>query len=162
MPLLTAGPGDQYTDYVATRWYRAPELLVGDTQYGPAVDVWAIGCVFAEVRSQLHSSEPSFQCTDSRNHCSVALVQCTLGPAATHSQSRGAGRPSGQPPFPPLLMPVCAPRAVRKGQPDVARQIRLGPALPHYADPRCASCFCSENLDNDPLRTVSLHAILNK
>jgi serine/threonine protein kinase len=37
------GPGENYTDYVATRWYRAPELLVGDTQYGPPVDVWAIG-----------------------------------------------------------------------------------------------------------------------
>ncbi|KAI5740400.1 hypothetical protein M8J76_003469 [Diaphorina citri] len=36
-------PGENYTDYVATRWYRAPELLVGDTLYGPAVDVWAIG-----------------------------------------------------------------------------------------------------------------------
>ena len=46
-----AGPGDDYTDYVATRWYRAPELLVGDTQYGPPVDVWAIGCVFAELMS---------------------------------------------------------------------------------------------------------------
>lgn len=33
----------------ATRWYRAPELLVGDTQYGTPVDVWAIGCVFAEM-----------------------------------------------------------------------------------------------------------------
>ncbi|XP_064090290.1 cyclin-dependent kinase-like 4 isoform X2 [Macrobrachium nipponense] len=42
-------PGENYTDYVATRWYRAPELLVGDTQYGPAVDVWAIGCVLAEM-----------------------------------------------------------------------------------------------------------------
>lgn len=49
--LLTflAGPGDEYTDYVATRWYRAPELLVGDTCYGPPVDIWAIGCVFAEL-----------------------------------------------------------------------------------------------------------------
>ncbi|PIO26113.1 hypothetical protein AB205_0104960 [Aquarana catesbeiana] len=47
----TARPGDDYTDYVATRWYRAPELLVGDTQYGAAVDVWAIGCVFAELLS---------------------------------------------------------------------------------------------------------------
>ena len=43
------GPGEPYTDYVATRWYRAPELLVGDTQYGPPVDVWAVGCVFAEL-----------------------------------------------------------------------------------------------------------------
>lgn len=47
--VLLAGPDDDYTDYVATRWYRAPELLVGDTQYGPPVDVWALGCVFAEL-----------------------------------------------------------------------------------------------------------------
>lgn len=45
----SAGPEDDYTDYVATSWYRAPELLVGDTQYGPPVDVWALGCVFAEL-----------------------------------------------------------------------------------------------------------------
>lgn len=41
-----------YTDYVATRWYRAPELLVGNSDYGAtvhAVDVWAAGCVFAEI-----------------------------------------------------------------------------------------------------------------
>ena len=49
--MFTAGPGDDYTDYVATRWYRAPELLVGDTKYGPPVDVWAIGCVLAELIS---------------------------------------------------------------------------------------------------------------
>lgn len=36
---------------LATRWYRAPELLVGDRQYGTAVDVWAIGCVFCELYS---------------------------------------------------------------------------------------------------------------
>ena len=52
IPLLfSAGPDDDYTDYVATRWYRSPELLVGDTQYGPPVDIWAIGCVFAELIS---------------------------------------------------------------------------------------------------------------
>ncbi|CAB3249438.1 unnamed protein product [Arctia plantaginis] len=45
------GPGESYTDYVATRWYRAPELLVGDTMYSTPVDVWAIGCVFAELLS---------------------------------------------------------------------------------------------------------------
>jgi len=47
--VCAAGVGDEYTDYVATRWYRAPELLVGDTQYGPPVDTWAIGCVYAEL-----------------------------------------------------------------------------------------------------------------
>ncbi|XP_037068133.1 LOW QUALITY PROTEIN: cyclin-dependent kinase-like 2, partial [Pollicipes pollicipes] len=44
-----AGPGENCTDYVATRWYRAPELLVGDTRYGREVDVWAAGCLFAEM-----------------------------------------------------------------------------------------------------------------
>ena len=34
-----AQPGEAYTDYVATRWYRAPELLVGDTKYGRCVAV---------------------------------------------------------------------------------------------------------------------------
>ncbi|XP_066863020.1 cyclin-dependent kinase-like 4 [Kogia breviceps] len=42
-------PGDAYTDYVAPRWYRAPELLVGDPRCGSSVDVWATGCVFAEL-----------------------------------------------------------------------------------------------------------------
>ncbi|KAL2079380.1 hypothetical protein ACEWY4_025124 [Coilia grayii] len=42
-------PGEAYTDYVATRWYRAPELLVGDPKYGKAVDIWAVGCVFMEM-----------------------------------------------------------------------------------------------------------------
>uniref|UniRef100_H0XVD1 cyclin-dependent kinase n=1 Tax=Otolemur garnettii TaxID=30611 RepID=H0XVD1_OTOGA len=46
---LSSIPGDAYTDYVATRWYRAPELLVGDTQYGSSIDIWATGCVFAEL-----------------------------------------------------------------------------------------------------------------
>ncbi len=31
------------------RWYRAPELLVGDCAYGKAVDIWAVGCMFAEI-----------------------------------------------------------------------------------------------------------------
>lgn len=43
------GPPALYTDYVATRWYRAPELLVGDVRYDSKVDVWAIGCLFGEM-----------------------------------------------------------------------------------------------------------------
>jgi cyclin-dependent kinase-like len=49
----TMSVGGRYTDYVATRWYRSPELLVGDTEYGKGVDTWAIGCIFAEVSNGL-------------------------------------------------------------------------------------------------------------
>ena len=31
------------------RWYRAPELLLGATQYGTGIDIWAMGCIFAEL-----------------------------------------------------------------------------------------------------------------
>lgn len=33
------------TEYVATRWYRAPELLIGEIYYDTKIDIWAIGCV---------------------------------------------------------------------------------------------------------------------
>jgi serine/threonine-protein kinase BUR1 len=33
----------EYTNMVVTRWYRAPELLLGDVHYGPAVDMWSLG-----------------------------------------------------------------------------------------------------------------------
>ncbi|XP_072368526.1 cyclin-dependent kinase-like 3 isoform X2 [Scyliorhinus torazame] len=44
-----AAPGEPYTEYVATRWYRAPELVVGDTKYGKPVDIWAFGCMSIEM-----------------------------------------------------------------------------------------------------------------
>nr|XP_054540582.1 cyclin-dependent kinase-like 3 isoform X19 [Pan troglodytes] len=56
-----AAPGDIYTDYVATRWYRAPELVLKDTSYGKyvyfgilsafprPVDIWALGCMIIEM-----------------------------------------------------------------------------------------------------------------
>jgi serine/threonine-protein kinase BUR1 len=40
---LPAHMANEYTNMVVTRWYRAPELLLGDTQYGPAVDMWSLG-----------------------------------------------------------------------------------------------------------------------
>ncbi|XP_046748531.1 cyclin-dependent kinase-like 4 [Diprion similis] len=48
---ISPGPNESCTDYVATRWYRAPELLVGDSGYGKGVDVWAVGCLYAEAVS---------------------------------------------------------------------------------------------------------------
>ena len=41
--------GRQYSHQVATRWYRAPELLYGSRSYTQGVDLWAVGCVFGEL-----------------------------------------------------------------------------------------------------------------
>ena len=40
---LPANRDVDITDYVSTRWYRSPELLLGSTHYGKEVDMWAIG-----------------------------------------------------------------------------------------------------------------------
>jgi len=42
---------DDLTDYVATRWYRAPEILLGSSLYDFSVDMWAAGCILAELIS---------------------------------------------------------------------------------------------------------------
>ena len=46
--LISSNP-EKLTDYVATRWYRAPELLISQGEYGPEVDYWAIGCIMGEL-----------------------------------------------------------------------------------------------------------------
>lgn len=45
-----------FTDYVSTRWYRAPELLLHSTDYNWAVDIWALGCITGE----LYTLRPMF------------------------------------------------------------------------------------------------------
>jgi cyclin-dependent kinase 8/11 len=47
-PLHSLYSGDKV---VVTIWYRAPELLLGSRHYTPAVDMWAVGCIFAELLS---------------------------------------------------------------------------------------------------------------
>ena len=37
------------TEYVVTRWYRAPEVILNASHYTNALDVWSIGCIFAEL-----------------------------------------------------------------------------------------------------------------
>ena len=39
----------KYTNRVVTLWYRAPELLLGTQSYNDTVDMWSMGCVFAEM-----------------------------------------------------------------------------------------------------------------
>eukprot|EP00667_Euglena_gracilis_P012457 EG_transcript_12795 len=45
-------PLHTYTHEVITLWYRAPEILLGSKHYSPAVDVWSIACIFAEMATK--------------------------------------------------------------------------------------------------------------
>nr|GME05744.1 mitogen-activated protein kinase 3 [Ipomoea batatas] len=48
------------TEYVVTRWYRAPELLLNSSDYTAAIDVWSVGCIFMELMNR----KPLFQGKD--------------------------------------------------------------------------------------------------
>jgi cyclin-dependent kinase 9 len=43
------GQPNRYTNRVVTLWYRPPELLLGDRNYGPPLDIWGVGCIMAEM-----------------------------------------------------------------------------------------------------------------
>jgi mitogen-activated protein kinase 1/3 len=45
----TLSETDFMTEYVVTRWYRAPELLLNCSAYTAAIDVWSVGCIFMEL-----------------------------------------------------------------------------------------------------------------
>lgn len=57
------------TEYVATRWYRAPEIMLSTSQYSTAVDMWAVGCILAE----MFTGVPLFPGKDFRNQIVLIL-----------------------------------------------------------------------------------------
>lgn len=57
------------TEYVTTRWYRAPEILVGWNKYSAAIDMWAAGTILAE----LISRKPLFPGTDSLHQLQIIM-----------------------------------------------------------------------------------------
>ncbi|CAN6463797.1 unnamed protein product [Victoria cruziana] len=45
----TTSEADFMTEYVVTRWYRAPELLLNCSEYTAAIDIWSVGCILGEI-----------------------------------------------------------------------------------------------------------------
>ena len=45
----TTSEADFMTEYVVTRWYRAPELLLNCSVYTAAIDIWSVGCIMMEI-----------------------------------------------------------------------------------------------------------------
>ncbi|XP_027344981.1 mitogen-activated protein kinase 7 [Abrus precatorius] len=65
--------GQFMTEYVVTRWYRAPELLLCCDNYGTSIDVWSVGCIFAEILGR----KPIFPGTECLNQ--LKLIISVLG-----------------------------------------------------------------------------------
>ncbi|XP_021831538.1 mitogen-activated protein kinase homolog NTF3 [Prunus avium] len=65
----STGKGQFMTEYVVTRWYRAPELLLCCDNYGTSIDVWSVGCIFAELLGR----KPIFPGTECLNQLKLII-----------------------------------------------------------------------------------------
>ena len=74
------------TEYVATRWYRAPEIMLTAKKYTKAIDVWAVGCILAE----LLLGRPLFPGKDYRHQ--LTLILNVLGSSALFELSSTTSR----------------------------------------------------------------------
>ncbi|KAF7319926.1 Cyclin-dependent kinase 11B [Mycena kentingensis (nom. inval.)] len=75
------------TQLVVTLWYRAPEILLGATTYSTAVDMWSVGCIFAE----LILKEPLFQAKGETEL--IGMIFKLLGPPTSNSWPAYASLP---------------------------------------------------------------------
>ncbi len=82
MPSPGSSRANALTDYVATRWYRAPELLLGSTDYTPAVDIWSIGCIMGE----LADGQPLFPGESDIDQ--LYVIQQGIGPMTSAQMER--------------------------------------------------------------------------
>uniref|UniRef100_A0A3P8UJV0 mitogen-activated protein kinase n=1 Tax=Cynoglossus semilaevis TaxID=244447 RepID=A0A3P8UJV0_CYNSE len=68
---------DEMTGYVATRWYRAPEIVLNWMHYNMTVDIWSVGCIMAELltgRTLFPGTDQMYQHTYTCWHTSLWLV----------------------------------------------------------------------------------------
>ena len=134
-----AGAGGARTAYVATRWYRAPELLLGATDYSRAVDLWAVGCLVGELAdgAALFPGDSEAE--------TLTLIQRCLGPL-TSTQ---------------LELYLRNPRFARAPLPEL--HTRGVPVHARYADrlPKVAIHFMRSLLHMDPRRRLTARECLD-
>lgn len=71
---MTRGISHVGTEQAVTLWYRAPEILIGDSCYSAAVDMWAAGCTLVEMMQDI----PLFHCTEQEDHATLAALHCSV------------------------------------------------------------------------------------
>jgi len=90
------------TDYVATRWYRAPEILLGSTRYTKGVDMWAVGCILGEMiigkpcfpgNSTMNQLERVLEATGRPSTEDIASIRSPFAPTMIESIPQTKNRP---------------------------------------------------------------------
>eukprot|EP01010_Urceolus_cornutus_P005570 NODE_983_length_1191_cov_343.863398_g747_i0.p1 GENE.NODE_983_length_1191_cov_343.863398_g747_i0~~NODE_983_length_1191_cov_343.863398_g747_i0.p1 ORF type:complete len:299 (-),score=46.20 NODE_983_length_1191_cov_343.863398_g747_i0:229-1125(-) len=119
-------PLHTYTHEVVTLWYRAPEVLLGGKRYSPAVDIWSVGCIFAEMATK----QPLFP-GDSEIGQLYKIFQ-TLGTPSEHLWARVSSMPDYSSSFPqwrPQPLGSLVPGLGREGLDLLAKTLAYDPSV---------------------------------
>merc|ERR1719473_1008134 len=84
----------KYTPIVCTRWYRPPEILLGDRNYTAAIDIWGVGCIVAELftgRPILQGGNPAAK-DESENDLDQYIKICELCGSPTETTWTGVSK----------------------------------------------------------------------
>lgn len=127
--LCTSPAEHQYfmTEYVATRWYRAPELMLSLHEYTQAIDLWSVGCIFGEMLARR-------QLFPGKNYVhQLQLIMTVLGtPSPAVIQAVGAERVRAYiqslPPRQPVPWETVYPGADRQALSLLGRMLRFEPS----------------------------------
>lgn len=68
----------RYTNRVVTLWYRPPELLLGERNYGPPVDLWGAGCIMAEMWTRSPIMQVLLAIFSFLTECKVSVFRATV------------------------------------------------------------------------------------
>jgi serine/threonine protein kinase len=114
-----------YTDYVSTRWYRAPEILLKSTNYNSPIDIFAVGCIMAE----LYQLSPLF--SGSSEIDQIYKICSVLG-TPTHNMWSEGYRLASQigfsfPQFPPVSLTNLIPSASSEAIQLMSEMLRFDP-----------------------------------
>lgn len=88
-------PSRHMTQEVVTQYYRAPEVLMGCRHYGSAIDVWSVGCIFAELlgRRILFQAQSPIQQVSGRTRVAQGHMTLCFTPAIQHHFLSAAAGP---------------------------------------------------------------------
>eukprot|EP00753_Platysulcus_tardus_P017211 PLAT6326.1.p1 GENE.PLAT6326.1~~PLAT6326.1.p1 ORF type:complete len:397 (+),score=202.56 PLAT6326.1:27-1193(+) len=150
------GPTGELTEYVVTRWYRAPEIMLSCQEYTKAIDMWSVGCIFAELLGR----KPLFPGEDYIHQ--LQIISDVLGSASDDDlhfvKSEKARRFMKSQPFKPAvpfasLYPEAQPDAIDLLEKmlvfDPDRRLTVEEALAH---PYMESLHCEEDEPVAPSR----------
>eukprot|EP01120_Amphizonella_sp_Union-15-10_P017338 TRINITY_DN9600_c0_g1_i1.p1 TRINITY_DN9600_c0_g1~~TRINITY_DN9600_c0_g1_i1.p1 ORF type:complete len:426 (-),score=88.34 TRINITY_DN9600_c0_g1_i1:116-1393(-) len=153
-----ANPPLILTDYIASRWYRAPEILLGSTKYTKGVDMWSIGCILGE----LLAGKPMFQGKSTMDQLN-RIIEVVGAPSIEDIQAIGSGFADRMitniPNAPPQNMKTLFPNATDDAIDLLSKLLKFNPCKRITAEEALNHPYVTQfhNVVNEPVCTKKIY-----